>query len=201
MGAIGWLHGKIVFSRRIRRLSELLAAIIPPNASVLDIGAGDGTLDALILQKRPDLNISGLDVLIRPRTSIPVTRFDGLTIPFPSKSFDVAMFVDVIHHAAEPVRLLKEAARVAKCVVIKDHLKEGLLADATLRAMDYVGNARHGVSLPYGYWTRSQWKTAFEEIGVTPAEWNERLGLYQFPLTYWFDRSLHFVARLAASSN
>ncbi len=201
MSLIGWLHGKIIFSRRIQRLAELLSDAIPQNASVLDIGAGDGTLAKNILARRPDITISGLDVLIRPRTAIPVTKFDGLTIPFGDKSFDVAMFVDVIHHASDPHRVLAEAARVAKYVIIKDHLNEGILADPTLRFMDYVGNARHGVALPYEFWSRKQWNEVFGEIGVEPASWTEDLSLYKFPFSVWFDRDLHFLARLAPAAH
>jgi hypothetical protein len=62
--------------------------------------------------------------------------------------------------------------------------------------MDYVGNARHGVALPYDYWTRKQWNQVFTEIGVTPTQWADRLGLYPVPLTFMFDRSLHFIARM-----
>ncbi len=49
-----------------------------------------------------------------------------------------------------PARLLAEAKRVSRGgIVIKDHFREGVLADATLRFMDWVGNAQHGVVLPY----------------------------------------------------
>jgi hypothetical protein len=93
--------------------------------------------------------------------------------------------------------LLAEAARVARrAVVIKDHLREGLLADATLRFMDRVGNRRHGVALPHNYWTRDRWREAFQRCGLAVDRWSERLGLYPWPAAWVFDRSLHFVARM-----
>ena len=62
------------------------------------------------------------------------------------------MFCDVLHHAEEPVEIIREAVRVARhCVVIKDHLVQGLFARRTLRLMDFVGNAPHGIVLPYNY--------------------------------------------------
>jgi len=38
---------------------------------------------------RPDLTVTGLDVLVRPDPAIPVMKFDGLTIPVPSASVRV----------------------------------------------------------------------------------------------------------------
>ena len=53
--------------------------------------------------------------------------------------------------------LLRETVRVARqVIVIKDHLLKGAFAYSTLRLMDWVGNARHDVALPYNYWTSAQ---------------------------------------------
>ena len=86
----------------------------PPNACVLDIGCGDGLLSQRILAKRPDIQITGVDVLVRPSTHIPVTAFDGRRLPYEDKTVDVALFVDVLHHTSDPTSLLREAKRVAK---------------------------------------------------------------------------------------
>jgi SAM-dependent methyltransferase len=163
------------------------------------VGCGDGRIDRLIAQQRPDVCIEGIDVLVRPGAQIPVRPFDGATIPYPDASFDATMLVDVLHHTAAPLRLLREAVRVSKITLIKDHLRQGFLAGATLRFMDWVGNAHHGVALPYNYWTRKQWAAAFDELGLKASEINESLGLYPVPASWLFDRGLHFVGRLERS--
>ncbi len=110
MDAIGVLHEKLVFGRRARVLAEELAKAIPDEGStVLDVGCGDGTIDILVKQRRLDLNITGVDVLLRPASRIPVRKFDGQHLPFPDQSFDVVMFVDVLHHTNDPAILLREA--------------------------------------------------------------------------------------------
>jgi SAM-dependent methyltransferase len=163
----------------------------------LDVGCGDGLLARLISQSRPDISLSGIDTLIRGHTYIPIAPFDGQMIPYENTSFDGIMFVDVLHHTADPMILLREAARVArKIVLIKDHTLDGLFAAQTLRFMDTVGNARHGVSLPYNYWPKARWLEAFDALGWQVAVWTSKLGLYPWPLNWAFDRSLHFFAHL-----
>lgn len=41
-GIVGSLHQTLVFGRRVRVLSDQLAALIPPAARILDVGCGDG---------------------------------------------------------------------------------------------------------------------------------------------------------------
>jgi SAM-dependent methyltransferase len=183
--------------RRVRVLASLLAPLLPDRGRILDIGCGDGSVSQAILSSRPGLDIEGLEVLPRGSPQIKVSAYDGRSIPFPDKSFEAVMLVDVLHHAANPVQLLCEGARVAgECVVIKDHVVEGLLATATLRFMDRVGNARHGVDLPYNYWRREQWQREFQRIGLSPVIWKDALGLYPWPANWLFDRSLHFLTKL-----
>lgn len=149
---------------------------------------------------RPDLRVEGIDVLVRPETKIPVRAFDGRTIPYDDHSFDVVSFVDVLHHANDAVQLLREAARVSRTwVVIKDHYAETWLDRTTLALMDWVGNAHHGVALPYNYWSRAEWKRAFDMAGLIEDSVRTRLPLYPFPLNFAFGRGLHFICRLQAS--
>jgi SAM-dependent methyltransferase len=144
------------------------------------------------------LEVHGIDVLVRGETHIPVLPFDGRSIPHPDRSFDVVLFVDVLHHTDDPTLLLREAARVARrCIILKDHTRDGLLAGPTLRFMDRVGNARHGVTLPYNYWPKARWLAAFEQLGLTIEAWHSDLHLYPWWADWMFGRSLHFLARIS----
>jgi SAM-dependent methyltransferase len=194
---VGRVHGRTISPRRIERIAAELAALLPAKAKVLDVGSGDGYLATRILEARPDIEIIGIDIMARPRAFIPVQLFDGQRIPFGDASFDAVIFVDVLHHTDDPSVLLHEAKRVSRGVVlIKDHYADGLGAALRLRLMDWVGNAPHGVRLPYNYWTRGQWRAAWEKEGLGLSRVTTQLGLYPWPLSMFFDRSLHFVAEL-----
>ena len=198
MNPVESLHGSVIHRRRVRRLAEWFARLLPNNASVLDLGAGDGRLSAAIFELRPDLRIQGVEVQPRVDCAIPVDAFDGVHLPYGDRTFGAVMLSDVLHHAGQPLELLREADRVAtRCLVIKDHLLAGFLAGPTLRFMDRVGNRRFGVPVPGVYWPASQWRSAFDDLGLRIIQWQERLGLYPWWLNWWFGRSLHFVARLA----
>ena len=155
MVLVDTLHDGYVHQRRIRRLTDHLSSLIPDRSVVLDVGCGDGLLARRIQETRPDLQMHGIDVLIR------------------------------------------EAARAAgRAIVFKDHTRNGLLAGPTLRFMDYVGNAHHGVVLPYNYWPRGRWLEAFRELGLTVRAWKDDLKLYPRLADWVFGRSLHFIALL-----
>ena len=189
------VHDRMVFGRRIRSLADALAGVIPPKARVLDVGCGSGTLAKAILARRPDISIEGIDVLVRPSTDIPVTRYDGQTIPWGDGAFDICLFVDVLHHVDDPEALLREAKRVSRQgIVIKDHFREGVLAGATLRAMDWFGNASHGVVLPYNYLSPPEWDRVWSNLGLKVRSMTKRIGLYPRPFSWLFERNLHFVA-------
>jgi SAM-dependent methyltransferase len=196
MNLLSRMHGAWVHEPRVKVLASLFARLIPSGAkSLLDVGCGDGILAREIHELRPDIIVQGLDVFARPNAAIPVTVFDGVHLPFAQGEFDVIMFADVLHHTADPRVLLREAVRVAgQGVAIKDHLMQGFLASRTLAFMDWMGNAAHGVALPYNYWRPDQWTAAFRELDLAPGAWETSLRLYPWPARLLFERSLHFVA-------
>lgn len=197
MSIIEQMHGSLIYRRRVNVLARMLSTLLPPKASVLDVGCGDGLIDSLIMQSRPDVSIRGIDVLVRGNTKIPVTVFDGQSIPYEAGSFDAVVFVDVLHHTERPEKLLQEAKRVSSdAIIIKDHIKDGILDGLILQFMDWIGNAHHGVALPYNYLTSQQWQEMFKALDLSAQEWNVQLGLYPWPASLFFDRSLHFIATL-----
>jgi len=162
-----------------------MGALIAPGDSVLDVGTGDGQIASLMARHAPGATVTGVDIMERPNSHVPVTLFDGLTLPQPDNSFDVVSFVDVLHHTDDPR------------ILLKDHFSETAMDNATLRLMDWVGNAPHGVVLPYNYGARAAWNDWFSEAGLRIDVFSTDLSLYPFPFSAVFGRKLHFVARLS----
>jgi len=196
IGIAGRLHRRWVHARRVRVLSDHLSPLLRPRARVLDVGAGDGRLAARLAVMRSDLEIRCVDVSLRSTMAYPVECYDGKRLPFGRGTFDAVLLIDVLHHTSNPQALLAEAHRVGSVVVIKDHVLDGWLADATLRFMDWVGNARHGVPLPFRYWTRALWEDLFARMDLAIRSRRSELGIYPWPATLLFDRQLHFLVSL-----
>jgi SAM-dependent methyltransferase len=98
----------------------------------LDVGCGDMTLAECVEERVPRTEWRCIDVPALPpkfgrdaRWS-KYSRFDGRSIPYGDGEFDVALLSDVLHDAPEDAaRLLGEAGRVARHVLVKDHFEHG----------------------------------------------------------------------------
>jgi SAM-dependent methyltransferase len=194
-------HYNMVFSRRVRVLAESLAAHIPRDATVLDIGCGDGMISSRIAAYIPEIQIRGVEIAPRPTCRIECMPFDGIHIPLPDRSMDLCMFVDVLHHTDSIRSMLSEASRVSRrFVLLKDHLWGSQFDFFTLKFMDWVGNRPHGVVLPYNYQSRAAWDQLFNLSGLEPVSWTDRIPLYPFPFDRVFGRRLHFITLLVKVS-
>ena len=197
---IGRWHQSLVFGRRTRVLTRLLAHQIPPGAAVLDIGCGDGTVGSMLMQSRSDITVEGVEISVRPGCRVPCRVFDGEELPYPDRSFDVCLFVDVLHHTNDAAVLLREAVRVSRSfLLLKDHVSESSIDRFTLRFMDWVGNRPYKVPLPYNYQNRSEWNDRFAAAQLILKTWQTEVPMYPFPLNALFGRTLHFVALLEKS--
>ena len=186
-------HRRVLMGRRVRQISKHIAEIIPLGVtSMLDVGAGTGEMALAVNQYKPNLNITGIDVYIRPKTFIPVKKYDGVKLPYENGAFDALMAIDVLHHCTNPVAVLSECARVARqWIIIKDHVSNSTWDKHILSFMDWVGNRAHGVVIPYNYLSLIEWKEVFAEIGLLEVKQIQRLNLYPQPLESLFGGSLH----------
>lgn len=80
--------------------------------NVLDIGAGDGCITALLGAK----GIENEEVAVRLATErgADVVLGDAYNLQFPNESFDALLMIDVIEHFEFPEKALKEAFRVTR---------------------------------------------------------------------------------------
>ncbi len=194
---IGSLHSSLVFGRRVRALAAAIAPLLPPG-DALDVGAGSGMLAHLIMESRPDISFTGIDVHLRPESYIAVSAYDGVHIPHPDGAFASVMIVDVLHHTDDPAVVLAECLRVSRGpVVVKDHFHENAVEHAVLRFMDWVGNRSHGVRLPYNYFTRSTWTQTLIQIGAHEISRQESVpDLYPQPFQSAIGQRIQFIAQI-----
>jgi SAM-dependent methyltransferase len=187
--------GAPLSARRDKILSSCIAPLLPRGASLLDIGCADGHLCSQIRTIRPDVTALGAEILLYRSRQIPVLLFDGERLPCPYRTFDAVLLVDVIHHLLDPVRFLREAARVTRGqILIKDHLAATRVDRFFLAVNDWTGNIPSRVPLPFRYWSREQWNAVLASAGLSATSWNEELPMYRGWAPWLRGRTLHFLA-------
>ncbi len=107
-----------IYASRLRALVPLMTAHLRENDQVLDVGCGAGSLGRAIMES-PNcparVTVTGLEVEKRDgEPFIFVTNYDGEHFPFPENAFDMVILADVLHHADDPHRLIRESLRVAR---------------------------------------------------------------------------------------
>lgn len=88
----------------------LVALKLPPQADVLDVGAGDGRLLRLLRER----GHRGSGVGVDPAPGAGVVRGTAQALPFPAASFDVVLLMRVLAHLPDPAAALAEARRVLR---------------------------------------------------------------------------------------
>lgn len=180
-----------------------------PHATVLEIGAGEGsvvqrlsetgfgdTLHAL------EISESGVEA-IRARQIerlVDVRLFDGYTLPYERKQFDLAILSHVLEHVEYPRRLLHEAVRVARLVFI-----EVPLEDTFRLTGDFVPDAVGHIN----FYSMKTFRRLIQTCGLEILQQrvsNPGRGVYEFRLgkrglvTYWIKQLTSRVTPRLASA-
>lgn len=191
---------KPVYRARLRALIDLIVPLLREDDRVLDVGCGFGELGAAIMAAPgcpKGVRVEGLERVKRGDEKIPVTEYAGGDIPLGDDSYDVVVLADVLHHDHDPDRLLAECARVAsRTLIIKDHARNGLLAQQRISLIDWAANAPHGVPCLYRYNTVEEWRASHAKHGLSIAAEHTSIDLYPPVFNILFGKRLQYFAAL-----
>ena len=194
--ALSAYHHRAIHLPRVRRVQQALGDLIAAGGgadSLLDVGCGDGTIALAVAHRLGSRRIVGVDTQLREQAHC----YDGGSLPFESKSFDVVLLADVLHHAHDPLGLLAECLRVSRrCVALKDHFAFGFWSDRLLWAMDVVGNASAGVEVTGRYLPPQAWVELVNHAGGRIAQLHWPLRIHDLPWRTLTRSSLQFAARI-----
>ena len=143
------------------------------------------------------MRVEGLERVKRGGEKIPVTEYDGHTIPFDDNAYDAVILADVLHHDHTPDRLLDECARVAsRTLFIKDPARRGPLAQQRISLIDWAANAPYGVPCLYRYNTLEQWRDSHAKHSLSITHERTSINLYPPMVNLLFGRALQYFVAL-----
>jgi SAM-dependent methyltransferase len=97
-------------------------------ATIVEIGCGDGSLlvelSALATVDGFELSANAAGYARERGVARKVEAFDGEHVPAADDEYDLAVLSHVVEHVPDPVPLLKEAARVARTVIVEVPLED-----------------------------------------------------------------------------
>ncbi len=185
---------KPIYEHRQQVLVKLISPHLAPGARVLDIGCGFGHLGrALMDASNGQVQVEGLESVKRGNELIPITAYEGTRIPFPDGTFDAVIVADVLHHDHDQERLLREAARVSRnLVIIKDHLRDGVMAQQRISFLDWAANAGYNVPCLYKYNNLQEWHAIVGKLSSGIVEERTSIDVYPPVFNELLGKGLHY---------
>ena len=177
------------------RMRETLAPIAPIGRA-LDFGCGEGWFAQQLMDEGLVGEVVGVDVMRREDPILEPVIYDGTTLPFEDRSFDLVYSIDTVHHADEPTASLAEAMRCAAShFVLKDHTYEARRTYWKISVLDELGNRRFGVPSPHHYQRGWEWLPTFEREGFELRELRHPIVCDTRPVLARLGNHFQFIGR------
>ncbi|MFM7294742.1 MAG: methyltransferase domain-containing protein, partial [Burkholderiales bacterium] len=118
------------------------------------------------------------------------------------ESFDVAIIIDVLHHAdeSEQPTILAALGNTAGRVVVKDHFEFGYVSRQMLRLADWFGNFAYGVRIPKRYFDKQSWPLIVRSSGLVEVARVENVKVHSGLFGVLLPRHHHFISILASGA-
>ena len=172
---------------RARDVADRIQPLLRPGDRVVDIGSGTCQI-CEILQGR-GFAVTPVDVAdLSFVDSIAPRVYDGHTLPFAAGDFDVGLLITVLHHTPDPDRIVREAARVCRRLIVVEDVHRGTAHKYFTFAMDSLVNLEF-VGHPHTNRSDGEWRATFARLGlrVVHSAYQRSLGVFRHA-TYQLER-------------
>ncbi|MFA6097772.1 MAG: class I SAM-dependent methyltransferase [Candidatus Paceibacterota bacterium] len=151
--------------KRAREVAGEIEEHLNPKDLVLDIGAGNCNVTEALMDDGYEVTAIDVKNLSLAEDIRPVI-YDGNTIPFKNKQFDVALILFVLHHTKNPIRILSEAARVSEKIIVMEDVFDNDIGKYVTFAVDSILNQEF-FGHPHSNMSDSQWKNVFSKLHLS----------------------------------
>ncbi len=133
-----------------------IQAFFQPDDQILEIGSGLGTV-CMALQQKGFAPVA-LDIIDASMTpTVEPIIYDGQTLPFENEAFDIVLLLTVLHHTPNPEKIIVEARRVGKKIIIIEDIFKNTFQKYLTFFADSLMNMEF-VSHPHTNKTDTAWR-------------------------------------------
>jgi len=152
-----------ILQSRAKSLGEKIIPHLQQDELILDIGSANCTVAESLI--RQNLKVFPLD--IRDYSIVDTLSpiiYDGEKMPFKDDQFDVSLILFVLHHTFDPTKLLVEAKRVSKKILVFEDVIISPLHKTLTSAADMIVNLEF-YNQPHTNKRDDEWQNIFCELG------------------------------------
>jgi ubiquinone/menaquinone biosynthesis C-methylase UbiE len=170
---------KRLTQKRSLKFAKYIANLLPDNASVLDFGCGNMYTAVEIVKIKPNVRITGLDVVKDQNLDDKALKDKRLSfallttkeLPFADNTFDNVVALATMHHTVDPEYYLSELKRVTKptgSVILIEEMYLHLLDKIWISSQDWLLNKmKAGVPVPLNFRSHKHYLNEFKKQGLT----------------------------------
>lgn len=169
---------KMLYKARSKKICKILFTFLKEKESIIDIGCGTGVI-ALMLEQRGH-KILPLDIKdISIEEKIKPVIYNGEKISAGDNQFNTALLITVLHHDWDPEKLIREASRVAKKIIIVEDVFSWKIKKYIDFALDGMINFEI-FNQPHTNKKDAEWKKIFKELKLELTDFNYQRSHFGF---------------------
>ncbi len=153
-----------ILKARAKDLAGMVSPYLKKDELILDIGPASCTVTEALIDQ--GLRVFPLDVEnFSIVDKVLPTLYDGDSMPFKDDQFDTSLILFVLHHTPDPAKVLAEAKRVSKKIIILEDIVTSPAHKSLTAVLDSLMNLEF-YDQPHTNKSDKEWRTVFENLGL-----------------------------------
>lgn len=149
---------------RAKSIYKKISPHLNEKDKILDVGAGSCNLTQIL--KENNYNTKPLDIRnLSFSKNITPKIYNGEKIPYKNNEFDVAIIIFVLHHTETPQKIIEEAKRVSKKIIILEDTYTNTFHKFMTYFFDSLLNLEFSKH-PHTNKKDSEWKKIFKKMNL-----------------------------------
>ena len=153
-----------ILKGRAQDLAKTVSPYLSKDEHILDIGPASCTVTETLIKQ--GLKVFPLDVENYSIVdAVLPTIYDGYKMPFKDNQFDTSLILFVLHHTPDPVKVLAEAKRVSKKIIILEDIVTSPAHKSLTAALDSLMNLEF-YDQPHTNKSDEEWRSIFGKLNL-----------------------------------